>query len=116
MSVLQEIVARKRERLTSAKLSVPPERILETAYVKRSRATGHRLREALKSDAVNIIAEFKRKSPSKGVIRADSDATAMARSYQAGGAVATSVLTEEDYFSGSLDDLLAIRSEVHLPV
>jgi indole-3-glycerol phosphate synthase len=116
MSVLQEIVARKRERLESAKLSVPPERILEDAYVKRSRATRHRLLEALKPDAVNIIAEFKRKSPSKGVIRADVDAASLARSYEAGGAVAISVLTEEDYFSGSLDDLEEVKSSVQLPV
>ena len=116
MSVLQEIVARKRERLASAKLSVPPERILEGAYVKRSRATGHRLLEALKPDAVNIIAEFKRKSPSKGVIRAHVDAASLARSYEAGGAVAISVLTEEDYFSGSLDDLEEVKSSVQLPV
>ena len=116
MSVLQEIVARKRERLASAKLSVPPERILEGAYVKRSRATGHRLLEALKTDAVNIIAEFKRKSPSKGVICADVDAISLARRYEAGGAVAVSVLTEEDYFSGSLDDLQDVKSAVQLPV
>jgi len=116
MSVLQEIVARKRERLASAKLSVPPERILEDAYVKRSRATRHRLLEALKPDAVNIIAEFKRKSPSKGVIRADVDAASLARSYEAGGAVAISVLTEVDYFGGSLDDLEEVKSAVQLPV
>jgi indole-3-glycerol phosphate synthase len=116
MSVLQEIVARKRERLESAKLSVPPERILECAYVKRSRATGHRLLEALKPDAVNIVAEFKRKSPSKGLIRADVDAASLARSYEAGGAVAISVLTEEDFFSGSLDDLEEVKSAVQLPV
>ncbi|HEY6246312.1 MAG TPA: indole-3-glycerol phosphate synthase TrpC [Pyrinomonadaceae bacterium] len=116
MSVLQEIVARKRDRLATAKLSVPPERILEGAYVKRSRATRHRLQEALKPDGVNIIAEFKRKSPSKGVIRAGVDAASLARSYEAGGAVAISVLTEEDYFSGSLEDLEEVKSVVQLPV
>ena len=116
MSVLQEIVARKRERLASAKLSVPPARILEGAYVKRSRATPHRLLEALKPDGVNIIAEFKRRSPSKGVIRPGVDAASLARSYEAGGAVAISVLTEEDYFGGSLVDLEEVKSAVQLPV
>jgi indole-3-glycerol phosphate synthase len=116
MSVLQEIVARKRERLASAKRNAPLERIREIAQAERSVNSSHRLAEALKKDGINVIAEFKRKSPSKGVIRADIDATVMARSYLAGGAAAISVLTEEDYFSGSLDDLLAIRSEVDLPV
>lgn len=116
MSVLQEIVARKRERLASAKRSVPPERILEGAYIKRSRASAHRLLEALKPDRVNIIAEFKRQSPSKGVIRGDVDAGSIARSYEAGGAAAISVLTEEDYFSGSLDDLEQVKAAVQLPV
>ena len=116
MSVLQEIVARKRERLASAKQRVPPERILEAAYVKRLRTPSHRLVEALKRDAINIIAEFKRKSPSKGVIRTDVDVASIARSYEAGGAIAISVLTEEDYFSGSLDDLQQVTSAVQLPV
>jgi indole-3-glycerol phosphate synthase len=116
MSVLQEIVARKRERLTSAKLSVPPARILEGAYVKRSKMKAHQFVEALQRDAVNIIAEFKRKSPSKGVIRAGVEAASIARRYEAGGAIAISVLTEEDYFSGSLDDLEDVKSAVRLPV
>jgi len=116
MSVLQEIVARKRECLASAKQSVPLERIREIARAKRSGKSSHRLAEALKCDGINIIAEFKRKSPSKGVIRADIDARSMARNYQAGGAVAISVLTEENYFSGSLEDLRAIKSDVHLPI
>jgi len=116
MSVLQEIVARKRERLARAKLSAPLERIREAAHVKRSGTSSHRLVEALKRDAVNVIAEFKRKSPSKGMIRSDVGAAAMAQSYEAGGAVAISVLTEEDYFSGSLDDLQQVKSAVRLPV
>lgn len=67
-------------------------------------------------DGVNIIAEFKRRSPSKGVIRADADLKTIVQAYEAGGAVAISVLTEEDYFSGSLDDLRAVKKLVGLPV
>lgn len=116
MSVLQEIVARKRERLARAKLKVPRERIVEAAYVKRSNIRAHQFVEALQRDGVNIIAEFKRRSPSKGVIRAGVEAASLARSYEAGGAVAVSVLTEEDYFSGSLEDLEEVKSAVQLPV
>jgi indole-3-glycerol phosphate synthase len=67
-------------------------------------------------DRVNIVAEFKRRSPSKGVIRADADLKQIVNSYHAGGAAAISVLTEEDYFSGSLDDLRAVKKLVELPV
>jgi indole-3-glycerol phosphate synthase len=65
---------------------------------------------------INIIAEFKRRSPSKGTIRADANLAEIVRSYEVGGAAAISVLTEEDYFDGSLDDLRAVKSAVKLPV
>ena len=65
---------------------------------------------------VNIIAEIKRASPSKGVIRADLDAAETAARYDRGGATAVSVLTDATYFKGRLDDLKAARSACHLPV
>ena len=84
--------------------------------VRRS-AKSHALREALSNiERVNIIAEFKRRSPSKGAIRENADASTVARSFQAAGAAAVSVLTEEDYFAGSLADLRAIREVVSIPV
>ena len=97
MNVLSEIIAKKRERLREARSS-------------------HAFRRALQRDGINIIAEFKRRSPSKGVIRAGANPIDMARAYQAGGAVAMSVLTEEDYFDGSLDDLRQVKSTVDVPV
>jgi indole-3-glycerol phosphate synthase len=65
---------------------------------------------------INLIAEVKRASPSAGVIRRDADPAAIARQYEAGGADAVSVLTDEEYFQGSLDDLVAVREAVALPV
>lgn len=97
MNVLSEIIAKKRERLREARSS-------------------HAFLNALRMDGINIIAEFKRRSPSKGVIRADANVAEIARAYQAGGAVAMSVLTEEDYFAGSLDDLRQVKATVALPV
>jgi indole-3-glycerol phosphate synthase len=97
MDVLSEIIAKKRDRLRQARGS-------------------HRFRSALQADGINIIAEFKRRSPSKGMIREGADPIEIARAYQAGGAVAMSVLTEEDYFAGSLDDLRQVKSAVELPV
>ena len=100
MDVLTEITAKKRERLRSLLVTGTP----------------HKLRNALQKDGINIIAEFKRRSPSKGIIREGANPIEIARAYQAGGAVAMSVLTEEDYFAGSLDDLRQVKSVVYLPV
>jgi len=97
MDILTEIIAKKQERLREARGL-------------------HRFRSALQKDSVNIIAEFKRRSPSKGMIREGADPIEIARAYQAGGAVAMSVLTEEDYFVGSLEDLRQVKAAVELPV
>ena len=100
MDVLTEIIAKKRERLRALLTTVTP----------------HKFRNALRNDGINIIAEFKRRSPSKGLIRGDANPIDIARAYQAGGAVAMSVLTEEDYFAGSLEDLRQVKAAVTLPV
>lgn len=109
MSVLSEIIERKRQRLASAKRAVP----IDSFEIHPN---SRRFRQALLAAGINIIAEFKRRSPSKGVIRADADLNQIVKSYEAGGASAISVLTEEDYFSGSLDDLRIVKKSVDLPV
>jgi indole-3-glycerol phosphate synthase len=65
---------------------------------------------------VNVIAECKRRSPSRGVLAADYDPVAIARCYESGGAAAISVLTEPTFFDGSLDHLTAVRAAVSLPL
>lgn len=83
----------------------------------RDKAAPHGLLAALRDEGkINIIAEFKRKSPSKGEIRRDADPSIIARDYEVAGARAVSVLTEEDYFDGSLDDLRAVRKAISLPI
>src|SRR6185503_8340227 len=99
-----------------AKDMVSEVELRERAIEKRHSARPHVLREALNNEGINIIAEFKRRSPSKGTIRENADAATIARSYQSAGAVGISVLTEEDYFAGSLDDLHAIRDVVSIPI
>ena len=116
MDLLSQIISRKRERLEEAKRALPLERLRSDAFAKREGAAPHVLLTALQSDAINVIAEFKRRSPSKGVIRADADLAMIVRSYEAGGAAAVSVLTENDYFDGSLADLEAVKTFVALPV
>jgi len=103
-------------RLLAAKDAVPLDQIQRLAREARSNATPHALSNALRRDGINVIAEFKRRSPSKGIIRPDADVLQIVKGYEAGGAAALSVLTEEDYFSGSLDDLRAVRAAVRLPV
>jgi indole-3-glycerol phosphate synthase len=109
MSFLSEIIDRKRRRVEDAKRIVPRESF-------DIRVNSHRFRGALLHDGINIIAEFKRRSPSKGPIRVNADVNEIVSSYKAGGASAISVLTEEDYFSGSLDDLRVVKKSVDLPV
>lgn len=116
MDVLSEIIDKKRQRVEEAKQSVPLEQLRSDAFARRATSAPHALRRALQPDGINIIAEFKRRSPSKGVIRADADLPSIVRSYQTGGAVAVSVLTEEDYFQGSLADLKSVKISISLPV
>jgi indole-3-glycerol phosphate synthase len=71
---------------------------------------------ALRAPGLSVIAEIKRRSPSAGAIDADLDPVRQAVAYEAGGADAVSVLTEEPHFGGSLDDLVAVREAVSLPV
>src|ERR1041384_142066 len=110
MSILSEIIAKKRERVIAAQQTVP------LSQMRRKAGIPHSLRTALRADGMNIIAEFKRRSPSKGTIRADANLTDIVQRYEAGGAAAISVLTEEDCFDGSLDDLRTVKTAVALPV
>jgi len=117
MNILSEIIARKRQRVEAEKKDVTFESLRDAARNVRRNAQSHALRNALSSkDRINIIAEFKRRSPSKGAIRERADPAEIAREYASAGAAAISVLTEEDYFDGSLEDLHAIRSAVALPL
>ena len=82
---------------------------------RASKSPKHSLARALRRDRVAVIAEVKRKSPSKGVINAGISAVDQARAYAAGGAAAISVLTEPNHFSGSIDDLAAVAAAVDVP-
>jgi indole-3-glycerol phosphate synthase len=116
MDVLSEIIAKKRERVAALRQVVSLEQMHHLASEARAAARPHALLNALRSDGINIIAEFKRRSPSKGIIRADANLTSIVQTYEAGGAVGISVLTEEDYFAGSLNDLRTVKATVSLPV
>ena len=80
------------------------------------RAGGDQFLSALRVPGIRILAECKRRSPSKGVLRAQYDPVAIARGYEAAGAAAISVLTEPSFFDGSLDHLRAVRAVVQCPL
>ncbi len=114
---LDRIIGKKRERLAASVSERPLAEVMREAERKRLGVEKHRFRQSLARDGrVNVIAEFKRASPSKGEIRGDASAAQVARAYEAGGAAAVSVLTEEDFFRGSLRDLAAVKESVSLPV
>lgn len=115
-TILEKIIDAKRNRVEVAKRRVDVTDMARRARIIRSALRPHRLRNVLSAKGINIIAEFKRASPSKGVINNALDPVEAAVKYQNGGACAISVLTEEDFFMGSLDDLRAIRTAVDLPI
>jgi indole-3-glycerol phosphate synthase len=113
MHILDKIVAQKRLRLASAQQATPLASLVQQLIPRK----GGRLYTALQTPArINIIAELKKASPSKSVIRADFDPVLVAKQYTAGRAAALSVLTEEDFFQGSLAILQQVRAVTPLPI
>lgn len=116
MNFLEEIIQLKRLQVDSAKENVRFEQLKINATEFRRDTEPHRLQKCLRKTQINIIAEIKRASPSKGVINDKIDVAETARNYENGGACAISVLTEEDRFKGSLEDLKSARNAVEIPI
>ncbi len=113
--ILSRIIETKKEEVAAAKRKVPEADIRKAARTQRPRRPFFQRLKSPGPSGVNIIAEVKRASPSKGLIRPDLDPAACARQYEAGGAAALSVLTDAQYFKGSFEDFNAARSAVELP-
>ncbi len=112
---LTNILRDVRARLTERQTTLPMAAVREIALAQPSpRVVTEALRSA--DGGVALIAEIKRASPSKGMLDADLDPVAQARMYARGGARMISILTEQDHFKGSLDDLRAVRQAVDLPL
>jgi indole-3-glycerol phosphate synthase len=112
---LRTIVA-ATERITEVRRQAEPFAALETRAAGMT-PHGDRFEAGLgAAGRANVIAECKRRSPSKGVLAANYDPVAIARQYEQGGAAAISVLTEPTFFDGSLDHLRAVRAAVGLPL
>ncbi|MDA0835838.1 MAG: indole-3-glycerol phosphate synthase TrpC [Planctomycetota bacterium] len=112
--VLENIVAHKRHEIAAAK------QCRSEAELKSRMADAPPVRDFTGSlqdaSGMGLIAEFKKASPSAGIIRAEADPLSVATIYEQHGAHCMSVLTDEHFFGGSLDDLIAVRNAVSLPV
>jgi len=111
--MLDRIIAQKREEVEQRKRSMPLS-LLEKRMAHQKAPLDFAL--ALDGDHTRLIAEVKRSSPSRGVLCPNFNPVELTKSYAQGGAAAISVLTEANYFEGSIDYLAAIREEVHLPL
>lgn len=115
MDILDEIVSCKRLKVARLKEAVPLESLLDFGEQRFNGAT-RSMRGALETSRSGIIAEFKRRSPSKGWLFPDAKVSDVVPAYERGGASACSVLTDTDFFGGGDDDLRNARSEVNLPL
>lgn len=116
-TILSTILEKKKLRVAAQRGKITLPALTKQARQKRETHPKNALRRALSdSGRINVIAEIKRASPSKGVINDQIDAAEAARQYARGGASAISVLTEEDFFAGSLKDLEQVRDAVSLPI
>lgn len=110
MTILDDIIAEKRKEVAELKKTyVPGEKF-------KNRAAKTLYEMFMESDHMNILAEIKRASPSKGIINPDVDPPAQARQYAEYGAGGISVLTDQPFFKGTMEDLLAVRESVQVPL
>ncbi|MCX8042546.1 MAG: indole-3-glycerol phosphate synthase TrpC [Desulfobacterota bacterium] len=114
--ILDDIIAYKRRNLDAVREAIPLECLVTLA--QQAQPTKNFSASLISGDSrrVRVIAEVKKASPSKGIIRGDADPCAIAREYEQAGAVAVSVLTEHHFFQGSLEYLAAVRQTISLPL
>ena len=118
MDILSEIIAHKRTEVELQKQSVSPEQLREQVQklMESSSVPRHSMRQALASSPTGIIAEFKRRYPSKGWKYEAAKAEEIPAAYETAGASALSILTDEKFFGGSLRDISTARPLVDIPI
>jgi indole-3-glycerol phosphate synthase len=108
-TILDRIVADKRDELSAAKVRTPPHEVRRLA---EGAPPARGFEQALRGPKIALIAEVKKASPSRGVLRENFDPVWLARAYASGGAAAISVLTDAPHFQGHLDHLASIRNKM----
>ena len=112
MNILDKIIEQKKQEVAEAKKKISLTELKDAALFNRKTFS---LKESVKSGS-GIIAEFKRKSPSKGIVNDKADVLEVVKSYQKFGASGISILTDSEFFEGKLEDILKVRSEISIPI
>ena len=112
MTILDKIIEQKKQKVTESKSKISVEQLKDSEFFGRETFS---LKETLKSKS-GIITEFKRQSPSKGIINNKVSPLEVVSQYEKFGASAVSILTDRDFFGGSFEDILSIRNQINIPV
>lgn len=112
MNILDKIIHRKKEEISISKTQTPIQQLKDSAFFERKNFS---LKENIKTKS-GIIAEFKRQSPSKGIINDIVSPLEVVSAYENFGASGISVLTDKDFFGGSSEDILSVRNSINIPI
>lgn len=112
MDILSTIIQRKKEEISASKSKISIQQLKDSEFFERKTSS---LKESLKTKN-GIIAEFKRKSPSKGIINDIFSSLEVVSAYEKFGASGISILTDKDFFGGSFDDILSVRNSINIPI
>lgn len=112
MNILDKIIERKKQGIKDSKSKTSVAQLKDSEFFGRKTFS---LKETLSSKS-GIIAEFKRQSPSKGIINNQISTLEVASAYEKFGASGISILTDKDFFGGSFDDILSVRNDINIPI
>ncbi len=112
MNILDKIITRKKQEISDSKSKISLQQLKDSELFGRET---YSLKETIKSKS-GIIAEFKRQSPSKGIINDKVSPLEVASAYENYGASGISILTDKDFFGGSFKDILNVRNHIHIPI
>jgi len=112
MNILDKIIERKKQEVADAKSKISIEQLKDTEFFNKPTFS---LKETIKTKS-GIISEFKRQSPSKGIINDKVSSLEVVSQYEKYGASAISILTDKDFFGGSFEDILSVRNHINIPI
>lgn len=112
MTILDKIIERKKQEIADSKSNISIEQLKDSEFFGRKTFS---LKETLKSKS-GIITEFKRQSPSKGIINDNVSPLDVVSQYEKFGASAVSILTDKDFFGGNFEDILNVRNHIDIPI